>query len=224
MVLIDASTRCSHVCLLSTRNVSFARLLAQIIRLQTQFPDYPIKKICLDNASEFTSKAFDDYFMSIKIDVEHPVAHTHTQNGLAESFIKRIQMIACHLLMTTNLPVSAWGHAILHAASLVHIRPTTYHKYSPLQLVLSQQPNIFHFRIFGCAVYVPIAPPQQTKMGSKRKLGLYVGFDSPSINRYLEPLTGDAFKARFEDRHFNETVFPPLGGEKSLPEARQEVN
>ena len=34
MVLIDASTRWSHVCLLSTRNVAFARFLAQIIRLR----------------------------------------------------------------------------------------------------------------------------------------------------------------------------------------------
>ena len=33
MVLIDASTRWSHICLLSIRNVAFARLLAQIIRL-----------------------------------------------------------------------------------------------------------------------------------------------------------------------------------------------
>jgi hypothetical protein len=42
MVLIDASTRWSYVCLLSTRNVAFARLLAQIIRLRAQFLDYPI--------------------------------------------------------------------------------------------------------------------------------------------------------------------------------------
>ena len=34
MVLIDASTRWSHVCLLSTRNVAFAILLAQRIRLR----------------------------------------------------------------------------------------------------------------------------------------------------------------------------------------------
>jgi hypothetical protein len=61
-------------------------------------------------------------------------------------------------------------------------------------------------------------------MGPQRRLGIYVGFDSPSIIRYLEPLTGDVFKARFEDCHFNETVFPPLGGEKSLPEAWQEIN
>jgi hypothetical protein len=34
MVLIDASTRWLHVCLLYTHNVAFARLLAQIIRLR----------------------------------------------------------------------------------------------------------------------------------------------------------------------------------------------
>ena len=55
MALIDASTRWSHVCLFSTRNVAFARLLAQIIRLRAQFLDYPIREIHLDNANEFTS-------------------------------------------------------------------------------------------------------------------------------------------------------------------------
>ena len=34
MVLVDASIIWSHVCLLSTRNLTFTRLLAQIIRLQ----------------------------------------------------------------------------------------------------------------------------------------------------------------------------------------------
>jgi hypothetical protein len=76
--------------------------------------------------------------MSTRIDVEHSVAHTHTQNGLAESFIKRLQIIACPLLMKIKLPVFAWGHTILHATSLVRIKPTVYHKYSSLQLVLGQ--------------------------------------------------------------------------------------
>jgi len=65
-----------------------------------------------------------------------------------------------------------------------------------LQLAFGQPLNIFHFHIFGCAVYVPIAPPQRTKMGPQRRLEIYIGFDSPSI-RYIEPLTGDIFKARF---------------------------
>ena len=90
MVLIDASIRWAHVCLLSSRNVAFARLLAQIIRLTAQFLDLPIKTIRLDNAGEFSFQTFLDYCISIGIDVQHPVAHVHSQNGLAESFIKRL--------------------------------------------------------------------------------------------------------------------------------------
>ena len=47
----------------------------------------------LDNAGEFTSQTFDNYCMPIGINGEHPIAHVHTQNGLAESFIKRLQLI-----------------------------------------------------------------------------------------------------------------------------------
>jgi len=60
-------------------------------------------------------------------------------------------------------------------------------------------------------------------MGPQRRLGVYVGFVSPSIIRYLESLTGDIFKARFEDCHFDENIFPSLGKEKSLPKAQQEI-
>ena len=158
----------SYVCLLSTRNVAFSRLLAQIIRLEAPFPDYPIKKICLDNAGKFISKAFDDYCMSVGIKVEHPIAHVHTQNGLAEAFIKRLQLIARPLLMRTKLPISAWGHAILHAAALVRIQSTANHQQSPFQLVLGQIPNLSHLRVFRCTVQVPITPPQRTKMGPQR--------------------------------------------------------
>ena len=91
MVLIDASSRWSHVCLLSSRNLAFAKLLAQMIRLRAQFPDYPIKTIRLDNACEFTSQAFYVYCVSVEIKVEHPVALVHTQNGLDS-----------HLLSTYN--------------------------------------------------------------------------------------------------------------------------
>ena len=159
---------------MSTRNVAFARLFAQIIRLRAQFPDYNIKKIRLDNAGEFTSQSFKDYCMSIGIEVEHSVAHTHTQNGLAESFIKRLQLIARPLLMRTNLPTTAWGHAILHAASLVRLRPTSYHKYSPLQLVNGQEPDISHLKILWVCCLCSNIPSPTNKNGTPKKIrGIY---------------------------------------------------
>ena len=121
MVLIDASTRWSHVSLLSTRNVAFVKLLAQMTKLRAQFPDYPIKTIRLDNAGEFTSQTLNDYCMSIGINIEHPVTHVHTQNGLVDFLINRLQSIARPLLMKTKLPTSTWGHAIMHAASLLEL-------------------------------------------------------------------------------------------------------
>jgi len=78
MVMIDVSSRLSHVCLLTTRNSAFAKFIFQIIRLKTQFSNYAIKKVRFDNAGEFTSQAFNDYCMSIEIDVEHHVPHVHT--------------------------------------------------------------------------------------------------------------------------------------------------
>ncbi|KAJ0557827.1 putative RNA-directed DNA polymerase [Helianthus annuus] len=214
LVLIDASSRWSHVSLLATRNVAFARLLAQIIQLRANFPDNQIRNIRMDNAGEFTSQAFNDYCMSIGINVEHSVPHVHTQNGLAESLIKRLQIIARPLLMRCKLPYSAWGHAILHVAALIRLRPTADHEYSPLQLVSGREPSLSHLRIFGCAVYVPIPPPQRTTMGPQRRLGIYIGFNSPTIIKYLEPMTGDMFTARYADCHFDETIFPVLGGDK----------
>ena len=132
MVLIDASRRWSHVCLLSTRNVAFARFLTQIIRLRAQFSDYTIKKVRFDNASEFMSHAFNDYYMSIGITVEHPLAHIHTQNDLTESPIKRLQFITRPLIMRTKFSIFMCGHVILHVAILIRIRPSAYHEYSPL--------------------------------------------------------------------------------------------
>jgi hypothetical protein len=38
----------------------------------------------------------------------------------------------------------------------------------------------------------------------------YIGFDSPSIIRFFEPLTGDIFKACFEDFYFYENIFSSL--------------
>ena len=65
--------------------------------------------------------------MSIRIAVEHLVAHVHTQNGLAESLIKRLQLIARSLIMRIKLPISIWDHAILHAEALIRIRSSAYH-------------------------------------------------------------------------------------------------
>jgi len=78
-------------------------------------------------------------------------------------------------------------------------------------MVTGYKPDISHIRISGCAIYVPIVPPQHSEMGPQDRKGICVGYESPSIINFLELLTGDLFTTRFADCHFDEIVFPPLG-------------
>ena len=50
-------------------------------------------------------------------------------------------------------------------------------------------------------------------MGPRRKLGIYVGFQSPSILRYVDPDSGDLFIAHMSTCEFDETKFPKLGAD-----------
>ena len=48
-------------------------------------------------------------------------------------------------------------------------------------------------------------------MDPQRRLRIYVGYESPSIKKYLEPKIGDLFTARFADYHFDQSEYPTLG-------------
>ena len=97
--------------------------------------------------------------MSTRIVVEQPIANIHTQNGLAESFVKCLKLIARPLLIKTRFPTSAWGHTTLHVAVLIRMRSIVSHAYSTPQLFFKKELNVFYLRIFGFAVYVSVAPP-----------------------------------------------------------------
>ena len=100
--------------------------------------------------------------------------------------------------------------------ALIRIQSSAYYSYFLLQLVYGHKPNISHLRVFDCAAYVPIAPPQRVKMGPQRRLGIYVGYESPAILKYLQPLIGDLFTTRFADCQFDEAYFLTLRGRKDI--------
>ena len=89
----------------------------------------------MDNAAEFSSKAFNDYCMALGINVEHSVPYVHTQNGLAESLIKRVKLIARPLLQNCKLPTSCWHHAVLQTVNLIQIHLTAVITAPPVAVI-----------------------------------------------------------------------------------------
>ena len=55
------------------------------------------------------------------------------------------------------------------------------------------------------------------------RLEIYIGFNSPSIIKYLEPMMGDMFKTCFAHCHADETVYRHQGRKVSLPEEQCEI-
>jgi transposase InsO family protein len=218
MVLVDAAGIHFEVSLLSTRNIVFAKLLAMFIKFRTHNPDFPMKTLRMDNAAEFKSQHFEDYCLAMGIELTYSVPYEHSQNGLAEAFIKKIQLISRPLLIQAGLPSYFWAHAVLHAATLLRYQPTLLNDFSPLELFSGQKPDISHFRVFGCQVWIPTVEPKRTTISKHRIEGVYVGFDSPSIIRYLTASTGTMHKARFQNSKFDENKFPSITSTKpSLP-------
>jgi hypothetical protein len=143
---------------------------------------------------------------------------------LTKSLIKRIKLIARPLLHNCNLPITFWGHAVLHAADLIKLRPTAYHSTSLLYLIRGNASIIFHLQKFGCAVYAPISPPKHTSMGPCKKLGIYIGYHSPAIIKYMEPHTWDLLTTCYANCIFNKDHFPALGGEYKYHSEYQKIN
>jgi hypothetical protein len=84
MVLVDAVGIHFEVSLLNTQNIVFAKLLAMLIKFRTHNPDFPVKTLRMDNAAEFKSQHFEDYYLATGIELTYFVPYEHSQNGLAE--------------------------------------------------------------------------------------------------------------------------------------------
>ena len=207
-VLVDASGRHAEVSLLTTRNMVFPKTLAMLLRFRNHFPDNHICFLRMDNALEFKSQAFEDFCVASGIELTYSVPYEHTQNGLAEAYIKKIQLVVRPLLFHAHLPAILWGHAVLHAAVLLRLRPTLLLTQTPLEVASGVTPHIAHLRTFGCEVWVPVPEPKQRTITPHRIRGIYLGYDSPSIIRYKLPLSDDIHKARFQNCKFIETRFP----------------
>jgi len=122
MVVKDASSRFPNVHLLTSKNEVMPKLLTSIIQIKAQFPDHPIKNVRVDNASEYVSKSFKAFCVVSGINLETSVPYAHNTN--AENFVKLVQLVARPMLLRSNLNLSCWGHAVLHAGALLMYRPS----------------------------------------------------------------------------------------------------
>lgn len=149
-----------------------------------------MKKIWLDKAREFTSRTFNDYCMSIGIDVEQPIVSSHTK-WPSRSIHKAVAISRDATAHEIKTPIFYIRTCYITYCDFTKSRRQVWS--IPITVVGKEPSFTHHLRIFRCAVYVLIAPSQRTKRGQHRRLEIYVGFESLSIIRYIKPSISDLY-------------------------------
>jgi len=108
-----------------------------------------------------------------------------------------------------------WGHAVLLAVSLIKLRPSSVEIASSQELLSRHVPNVSHLRVFRSYVWVPLRELQRHTIDAHRQEGIYVGFDSPSNIRYINPFTDTLLRACFVNYRFKQDIFSSLKGRAS---------
>ena len=126
--------------------------------------------------------------------------------------MKMIKFIARTLLTSCNLPTRCWGHNMLHAANSLTLdrRPTTSILSCMLRGDRHRKFPTFTGSVARCMYRYHHPSNRQWACSVSQRYTLVMRL--MSIVTYLDPMTCDCHTARIADLHFDEDLFPTLGG------------
>lgn len=166
-----------------------------------------IKSVRSDNGKEYCNKSFENYFKQCGIVHETTVPYTPQQNGVAERLNRTLMEKARAMLKDADLERRYWAEAVNTACYLKNRSPTAALTNStPEELWTGSKVNLSHLRVFGSAAYALTPNSQRTKLDSKSKPYIMLGYcDHTKGYRLGNPADGTkVIKARSVE--FIETV------------------
>lgn len=95
------------------------------------------------------------------------------------------------MLYTRDLPKHLWAEAVNTVVYILNRTPTTQTPNStPFEMWYDKKPSLDHIRLFGSETYVFVPKQSRTKLESKGRKLILVGYDKDSTNyRLFDPIT-----------------------------------
>ncbi|GJU59958.1 ribonuclease H-like domain-containing protein [Tanacetum coccineum] len=173
--------------------------------VKTQF-NREIKAFQCDHGGEFDNNSLHELFATNGIQFRFSCPRTSQQNGKSERMIRTINNVVRSLLFQARLPPEYWVEALLTAAYLLNILPSTsINNDIPYTKLFNKPPSYTHLRMFGCLCYPYTFPPH--KLAPRTTPSIFLGY--PYNHRGYRCLDLNTNKIIIS-RHvtFDETVFP----------------
>jgi hypothetical protein len=140
-----------------------------------------IKTLRSDNGGEFTSKEFNEYCKEVEIKRELSTPYNPQQNGIAERKNRTIMEAVKAMIHDQDLPMHMWEET---AKTVVYVQNKSPHKVlenkTPEEMFSGEKPEVGHFRIFGCPVFVHVPKEKRTKLDPSERKSIFVGYSDTS--------------------------------------------
>jgi hypothetical protein len=112
---------------------------------------------------------------------ELTVPYNPQQNGVVERKNRTIIKATKAMIHDQSLPMTLWAEACMTAVYVQNHSPHQILKnITPEEAFTKVKPEIGHFRIFGCPVYLHVPKESRSKLEPSGRKGTFVGYSESS--------------------------------------------
>ncbi|CAN1188688.1 Retrovirus-related Pol polyprotein from transposon TNT 1-94 [Linum perenne] len=152
--------------------------------VSTQFQT-TIQVLKTDNAHDYFNSALGSYLTTHGIIHASSCVDTPQQNGIAERKNRHLLEVARASMFSHSVPKYLWGEAVLTATYLINRLPSRVLNFrTPRQVFLDIFPHISRYspdlppKVFGCTVFIHIAPQHRSKLDPRSMKGVFIGYSA----------------------------------------------
>lgn len=180
----DAATSFRYVYFLKNKSDVLECFKKYNAKIKTKLM-HSVRVLHTDNGGEYKSKEFKEYLDNEGITHELTAPYTPEQNGRAEREIRTIVESARSMLYARNVPLNLWAEAVNCAVYLLNRTSSSQTpNITPFELWHGMKANLEHVRTFGCEGYVHVPDQLRTKLDSKSRKLMLVGYEHTNYKMY----------------------------------------
>ena len=137
-----------------------------------------IKYLRIDNGLECRDKEFIRFCELEGITRHFIVKGTPQQNGVAERMNKTLAERARCMRLNAGLPKVLWAETVNIASFIINRSPSSAIDFKIPEEVWSGKPiDYSNLKIFGCPTYVHVQSGERSKLDSKSRKYVFLGFE-----------------------------------------------
>lgn len=156
-----------------------------------------LKCLRSDNGGEYIGP-LDEYCKSQGIRHQFTPKKTPQLNGVAERMNKTLlERMRC-MLSEAKLPRHFWGEALFTATHVINLSPcVSLDGDVPDKVRFRKEVSYNHLRVFGCKAYVHIPNDERSKLDSKTRQCIFVGYGLDKFGyRFYDPVEKKLIRSR----------------------------